>query len=151
MKNSFITGALALSPLAAAVARPEIKQAARIAARDNYVRQVLSSYSASIDAEAATSTTVVVETQATVVATETATGEASATSTPQGALSTRILASSIPALPPAPDATSYPRDGQLHGDQPAPFTPSGGIGTNGSAPVYVPQTDFDFQSLVCSL
>jgi len=72
-------------------------------------------------------------------------------STPLGAISTVILAPSIPHLPPGPDATSYPRDGLLHGDQPAPFTPSGGLGTNGSEPVYVPQTDFDFQSMSLAL
>lgn len=51
-------------------------------------------------------------------------------------------------MPPGPDATSYPRDGQLHAPEPAPFTPDGGLGTNGSEPVYVPQSDFDFQSMV---
>ncbi|KAH8798605.1 hypothetical protein F5884DRAFT_825415 [Xylogone sp. PMI_703] len=56
--------------------------------------------------------------------------------TPVGALSTTLLAPSIPHLPPGPDAISYPRDGKLHGAEPAPYTPSGGLGTNGSEPVY---------------
>jgi hypothetical protein len=134
MKSQIIAGVLALTPFVAAIARPEITAAARIAKRDLWVRQVLSSYTSSIDAEAT----------ATATATETA------ASTPQGAISTTILGPSIPALPPGPNASSYPRDGQLHGAQPAPYTPSGGQGMNGSAPVYVPQTDFDFQSLVCT-
>ncbi|KOS20562.1 Protein rds1 [Escovopsis weberi] len=71
--------------------------------------------------------------------------------TTTGAESTSVLASSISALPPGPDATSYPADGTLHGDQPAPYTPSGGIGTNGSEPVYRVQSDFDYQSLALAL
>ena len=126
MKIQLLVGALALTPSASALARPEVSAAARLARRQAYVRDVLSSYSSSVDALAT----------------------ATPTSTPQGAISTTILAPSIPALPPAPYASSYPRDGQLHADQPAPFTPAGGVGTNGSAPVYVPQSDFDFQSLV---
>ncbi|KPM45244.1 Protein rds1 [Neonectria ditissima] len=71
--------------------------------------------------------------------------------TTTGAVSTSVLASFVPALPPASDAFDYPADGKLHGDQPAPFTPSGGIGTNGSAPVYRVQSDFDYQSLALAL
>jgi len=66
-------------------------------------------------------------------------------------LSTDILAPSIPALPPGPDAFKYPSDGKLHGKQPAPFTPSGGRDTNGSAPVYRPLSDFDYQSVALGL
>jgi len=66
-------------------------------------------------------------------------------------MSTKVLAPSVPALPPPPDTFAYPADGKLHGDQPAPFTPSGGIGTNGSAPVYRVQSDFDYQSLALAL
>lgn len=71
--------------------------------------------------------------------------------TTTGALSTSVLAPSIAALPPPDDAFEYPADGRLHGDQPAPFTPSGGRGTNGSAPVYRVQSDFDYQSLALAL
>lgn len=71
--------------------------------------------------------------------------------TTTGALSTSVVAPSIPALPPGPDAYKYPADGQLHADEPAPYTPSGGIGTNGSAPVYRVQSDFDYQSLALGL
>ncbi|KAH7318085.1 ferritin-like domain-containing protein [Stachybotrys elegans] len=70
--------------------------------------------------------------------------------TTTGALSTSVLAPSIAALPP-PDAYDYPADGKLHADQPAPYTPNGGIGTNGSAPVYRVQSDFDYQSLALAL
>lgn len=105
-----------------AIADSHISEAAYSASRSCYVSSMLSSYSSAV--------------------------AASATPTTVGALSTTVLASSIPHLPPNPDATSYPRDGELHGAQPAPYTPSGGLGTNGSEPVYVPQTDFDFQSMV---
>ncbi|TQN70062.1 Protein rds1 [Colletotrichum shisoi] len=71
--------------------------------------------------------------------------------TTTGAISTSVLASAVPILPPPDDAYDYPADGKLHGDQPAPYTPSGGIGTNGSAPVYRVQSDFDYQSLTLAL
>lgn len=71
--------------------------------------------------------------------------------TTTGALSNTVLASSVPARPPPPDSFKYPADGKLHGPQPAPYTPSGGIGTNGSAPVYRVQSDFDYQSLALAL
>jgi hypothetical protein len=68
--------------------------------------------------------------------------------TTTGALSTSVLAASIPALPPNPTATTYPSDGQLHDPQPAPYTPAGGLGTNGTEPVYNVKSDFDYESLV---
>jgi hypothetical protein len=106
-----------------AVAAPNlgVSEAAYSASRSSFVSSILSSYSSAV---------------------------AAATATTTGAISTTVLAPSIPHLPPGPDATSYPRDGKLHGAEPAPYTPSGGLGTNGSEPVYVPQTDFDFQSMV---
>ncbi|KAM5342170.1 hypothetical protein ACJ41O_015201 [Fusarium nematophilum] len=67
--------------------------------------------------------------------------------TTTGALSTSVLAQSVAARPPPPGSFDYPADGKLHGDQPAPYTPSGGVGTSGSAPVYRVQSDFDYQSL----
>jgi hypothetical protein len=78
-------------------------------------------------------------------------GPFTGTPTTTGALSTSVLASAIPHLPPPDDAYDYPADGKLHGDQPAPFTPSGGLGTNGSEPVYRVQSDFDYQSLALAL
>ncbi|KAK4096855.1 hypothetical protein N658DRAFT_510850 [Parathielavia hyrcaniae] len=71
--------------------------------------------------------------------------------TTTGALSTKILAPSIEPAPPPPQIVEYPADGELHGDQPAPFTPSGGIGTNGSLPIYKVASDFDYQSLALAL
>jgi len=78
-------------------------------------------------------------------------GPFTGTATTIGALETSYAAASIPALPPGPDAYKYPADGKLHGEQPAPYTPSGGLGTNGSAPVYRPMSDFDYQSLSLAL
>ncbi|MCJ1365375.1 hypothetical protein MMC16_004496 [Acarospora aff. strigata] len=78
-------------------------------------------------------------------------GPYSGTPTTTGALSTTVLAASIPALPPNPTATTYPSDGQLHDPQPAPYTPAGGLGTNGTEPVYNVRSDFDYQSLALAL
>ncbi|KAK3309464.1 uncharacterized protein B0T15DRAFT_515562 [Chaetomium strumarium] len=71
--------------------------------------------------------------------------------TTTGALSTSVIAPSVAAGPPPPQIVAYPADGKLHGDQPMPFTPSGGIGTNGSEPVYKVASDFDYQSLALAL
>ena len=78
-------------------------------------------------------------------------GPFSGTATTTGAISTSALAPSVEPLPPPEDSFKYPADGKLHGDQPAPFTPSGGIGTNGSEPIYRVQSDFDYQSLALAL
>lgn len=71
--------------------------------------------------------------------------------TTTGALSTSVAASSVPALPAEPYKLNYPADGQLHAPQPAPYTPAGGVGTNGSEPVYRVQSDFDYQSIALGL
>ena len=71
--------------------------------------------------------------------------------TTTGALMQPVLAPSIPALPPNPSATTYPSDGQLHDPEPAPYTPNGGLGTNGTEPIYKPQSDFDYESLAVAL
>ncbi|GAB1316306.1 conserved fungal protein [Madurella fahalii] len=71
--------------------------------------------------------------------------------TTTGALTTDVVAPSIPALPPGPDAFKYPSDGKLHAPLPAPYTPSGGLGTNGSAPVYRMLSDFDYESVALAL
>lgn len=75
-------------------------------------------------------------------------GPYTGTPTTTGALSLSVLAASIPALPPNPTATTYPSDGQLHDPEPAPYTPAGGLGTNGTEPVYNAKSDFDYESLV---
>ena len=78
-------------------------------------------------------------------------GSFTGSATTTGALSTSVLAPSIKAGPPLPNATKYPADGRLHKDMPAPYTPNGGLGTNGSEPVYRPMSDFDYQSLALAL
>ncbi|KAL1956111.1 hypothetical protein VTO42DRAFT_7630 [Malbranchea cinnamomea] len=62
-----------------------------------------------------------------------------------------ILGTAISPLPPSPEATTYPSDGQLHDPQPAPFVPAGGLGTNGTIPVYRVQSDYDYQSVALAL
>ncbi|KAI1372521.1 ferritin-like domain-containing protein [Hypoxylon crocopeplum] len=71
--------------------------------------------------------------------------------TTTGALSTEVTASSIPARPPEAYKLQYPADGQLHQPQPAPYTPGGGLGTNGSEPVYRVISDFDYESVALAL
>ncbi|BFZ53524.1 conserved fungal protein [Savitreella phatthalungensis] len=46
---------------------------------------------------------------------------------------------------------TYTANGSLTVPEPKPYTPAGGFGNNGSAPVYHPLTDFDFQSLSVAL
>jgi hypothetical protein len=66
-----------------------------------------------------------------------------------GALRGTVLGTAITPGPPSPQATTYPSDGQLHNPMPAPFVPGGGLGTNGTMPVYRVQSDYDYQSVVC--
>lgn len=76
-------------------------------------------------------------------------GPFTGTPTTTGALSLSVVAASIAPLPPNPTATIYPSDGELHDPEPAPYTPAGGLETNGTLPVYNAKSDFDYQSLVC--
>jgi hypothetical protein len=69
--------------------------------------------------------------------------------TTTGALSLNVLAPSIAPAPPLP--LTYPSDGQLHSNQPAPYIPHGGLGTNGTPPEYVAKSDFDYESLALAL
>ncbi|KAK6070805.1 hypothetical protein SCUP515_08206 [Seiridium cupressi] len=78
-------------------------------------------------------------------------GPFTGTPTTTGALSTTVTAASVPALPADPIKYLYPADGKLHAPEPAPYTPGGGQGVNGSAPVYRPQSDFDYESLALAL
>ncbi|KAI1343295.1 ferritin-like domain-containing protein [Xylariaceae sp. FL0016] len=71
--------------------------------------------------------------------------------TTTGALSTEVTAATVPALPPAQWKFQYPSDGKLHQPQPAPYTPGGGLGTNGSEPVYRVVSDFDYESIALAL
>ena len=68
-----------------------------------------------------------------------------------GALSTSVQATSLAPAPPPAQLANYSSDGKLHAPEPLPFTPSGGIGTNGSLPLYKPASDFDYQSLALAL
>jgi hypothetical protein len=72
------------------------------------------------------------------------------TPTTTGALTASSIGTGIPSGGVIPGATSYPGDGQLHNAEPAPYEPAGGVGTNGSTPVYNTKSDFDYESLVNS-
>ncbi|TGO11654.1 hypothetical protein BPAE_0910g00010 [Botrytis paeoniae] len=78
-------------------------------------------------------------------------GPYSGTPTTTGALSTIALASEVPILPARKAETTYVPDGTLHEPQPIPYQPAGGLGTNGTEPVYRVQSDFDYQSILLGL
>jgi len=61
------------------------------------------------------------------------------------------LAASIGTLPPNPTATYYNAGGKPLNPMPAPYTPAGGLGTNGSLPRYIVESDFDFESIALGL
>lgn len=73
------------------------------------------------------------------------------TATTTGAVSTAVLAASVGTLPPNPTATYYNTNGLLTEPQPAPYTPAGGLGTNGSLPRYMVESDFDYESIQLGL
>ncbi|PYH90423.1 hypothetical protein BO71DRAFT_75615 [Aspergillus ellipticus CBS 707.79] len=54
-------------------------------------------------------------------------------------------------MPANPAATTYPSDGRLHSPEAGPYTPAGGVGTNGTTPVYNAKSDFDYESLALAL
>lgn len=79
-------------------------------------------------------------------------GPFSGTPTTTGALQANTtLASAIAPLPPNPTHTYYNADGLLKNPAPAPYTPYGGLGTNGTEPRYMVNSDFDYQSLTLAL
>ncbi|KAJ5301312.1 hypothetical protein PENANT_c023G11637 [Penicillium antarcticum] len=51
----------------------------------------------------------------------------------------------------APEETTYSSNGKLNDAEPAPYTPAGGVGTDGSIPVYNVKSDFDYESLALAL
>ena len=61
------------------------------------------------------------------------------------------LAASIPTGPLNPTATYYNSLGYPINPMPAPYTPAGGLGTNGSLPRYMVESDFDFESIALGL
>ncbi|KAJ5152293.1 Protein rds1 [Penicillium capsulatum] len=73
------------------------------------------------------------------------------TPTITGALTASSIGSGISSGKIAPSATTYPSDGKLHNAEPAPYVPAGGVGTNGTIPVYNAKSDFDYESLALAL
>ena len=61
------------------------------------------------------------------------------------------LAASVATMPPNPTATYYNSMGVPLNPFPAPYTPAGGLGTNGSLPRYMVESDFDFESIALGL
>ncbi|KFY69510.1 hypothetical protein V496_00187 [Pseudogymnoascus sp. VKM F-4515 (FW-2607)] len=82
---------------------------------------------------------------------ETTHGNFTGTATVTGAIAKGDLNGTISALPPNPEATAFKPDGTLNSNQTIPFQPAGGLGTNGTEPVYRVQSDFDYQSLLLGL
>ncbi|CAG8954714.1 hypothetical protein HYFRA_00004637 [Hymenoscyphus fraxineus] len=80
-------------------------------------------------------------------------GAFNGTPTTTGALSNSPLATVglTAALPPNPTALVYNPNGTLNNPQPLPYQPAGGLGTNGTEPVYRVQSDFDYQSILLGL
>ncbi|KAF2473287.1 uncharacterized protein BDR25DRAFT_387447 [Lindgomyces ingoldianus] len=79
-------------------------------------------------------------------------GPFSGTPTTSGAvMANATLAQSIAPLPPNPTATYYNVNGTLLNPAPAPYTPAGGLGTNGTEPRYMVNSDFDFESIALGL
>ncbi|KAL3420347.1 hypothetical protein PVAG01_08846 [Phlyctema vagabunda] len=71
--------------------------------------------------------------------------------TTTGAVSNSPLGTAIPMLPPNPTALKYNPNGTLNDPQPVPYQPAGGLGTNGTEPVYRVQSDFDYESVLLGL
>ena len=75
-------------------------------------------------------------------------GEAATTT---GAVYASVVDSTIPMLPPNPTATYYNQDGKLTEPEPIDYTPAGGLGTNGTEPRYMVESDFDYESITLGL
>jgi hypothetical protein len=71
--------------------------------------------------------------------------------TTTGAVYASIVDSTIPMLPPNPTATYYNQDGKLTEPEPIDYTPAGGLGTNGTEPRYMVESDFDYESITLGL
>lgn len=74
--------------------------------------------------------------------TPTTTGAAQAPST---------LGTAIAPLPPNPTATYYNTNGSPQNPMPIPYAPAGGLGTNGTEPRYMVNSDFDYESIQLGL
>lgn len=77
-------------------------------------------------------------------------GPFSGEATTTGAVSTSVISQTIPTKPLNPTATYY-NNGKLTQPEPAPYVPAGGLGTNGSLPRYMVESDFDFESITLGL
>lgn len=73
------------------------------------------------------------------------------TATTTGAATNVAASPSIGTLPPNPTATYYNTNGKPQHQMPAPYTPAGGLGTNGSLPRYMVESDFDYESITLGL
>lgn len=78
-------------------------------------------------------------------------GPFNGTATTTGAVSTTTLGQTIANIGPAPTATYYNTDGKLQNAEPIPFEPAGGLGTNGTEPRYMVNSDFDYESITLAL
>lgn len=78
-------------------------------------------------------------------------GPFSGKATITGAISNAPNGTSIPSLPPNPKELTYDPSGELNDQEPIPYQPAGGLGTNGTEPVYRVQSDFDYQSILLGL
>ncbi|RDW80925.1 hypothetical protein BP5796_05623 [Coleophoma crateriformis] len=78
-------------------------------------------------------------------------GPFTGTATTTGAVSNAPAGTAIPALPPNPTALVYNPNGTLNNQEPIPYQPAGGLGTNGTEPVYRVQSDFDYMSILLGL
>lgn len=61
------------------------------------------------------------------------------------------LGTAIAPLPPNPAATYYNKNGLPQNPMPIPYAPAGGLGTNGSEPRYMVNSDFDYESIQLGL
>ncbi|KAH3917498.1 hypothetical protein HBI56_108620 [Parastagonospora nodorum] len=61
------------------------------------------------------------------------------------------LGTAIEPLGPAPTATYYNTNGLPQNPMPIPYTPAGGLGTNGTEPRYQVNSDFDYESIQLGL
>jgi hypothetical protein len=61
------------------------------------------------------------------------------------------LGTAIAPLPPNPTATYYNSNGLPQNPMPIPYTPAGGLGTNGTEPRYQVNSDFDYESIQLGL
>lgn len=78
-------------------------------------------------------------------------GPYSGTPTTTGAVTTATEGLTVGTLPLNPTATYYNTNGKLQNVEPAPYTPAGGLGTNGSLPRYMVESDFDYESITLGL